>query len=259
MKITVLGCGPAGLLATHAAALRGHDVRVVSRKRPSVISGAQYLHQFIPGVTYDAEETGVYYVKMGQPEVYAKKVYGDATKEVSWYHFESGKHSAWPMQLAYKRLFREYYDHIEDHTVDPMVINALLAQSDLVVSTLPRYATCCARENDLHTFDRQTIYIADGVLPVPNIVVYSGRMGDEWYRASNLFGHSSYEFAQPPHSSWGSVIRTGFKPLAHNCNCWVVEEDQGRFMYAGRFGQWQRGVLVHHAYNEMVRRLDNVV
>ncbi|HEY7420289.1 MAG TPA: hypothetical protein VH593_34240, partial [Ktedonobacteraceae bacterium] len=83
IRAVVLGCGPAGLLAAHACSLNGADVRIFSLKRPSYISGAQYLHQAIPGLS-GAPDGDIMITKVGTREGYAKKVYGNANKATSW-------------------------------------------------------------------------------------------------------------------------------------------------------------------------------
>lgn len=51
MNIAILGCGPSGLVAAHAAMQININKRVsvFSRNLRSPIYGAQYLHQPIPG------------------------------------------------------------------------------------------------------------------------------------------------------------------------------------------------------------------
>src|SRR5678809_864059 len=51
VRVLILGCGPSGLIAAHAAYNRGADFIVVSKARKSFMNGAQYLHAPIPGVS----------------------------------------------------------------------------------------------------------------------------------------------------------------------------------------------------------------
>src|SRR5262245_15995908 len=83
IRVVVLGCGPAGLLAAHAASLYGCDVRILSIRQPSIISGAQFLHEHIPGVTGDIDGH-VLFMKAGTAGGYAKKVYGNSRIPTSW-------------------------------------------------------------------------------------------------------------------------------------------------------------------------------
>src|SRR3546814_7896241 len=51
VKVLILGCGPAGLIAAHAAKRMDADFIVMSKARKSFMNGAQYLHAPIPGVS----------------------------------------------------------------------------------------------------------------------------------------------------------------------------------------------------------------
>ena len=74
-KVVVLGCGPAGLIAAHAAAMQGADIRIMSKPRKSFMNGAQYLHKHINGTPY-SDPFQVSYEMLGSPEQYRLKVYG---------------------------------------------------------------------------------------------------------------------------------------------------------------------------------------
>jgi threonine dehydrogenase-like Zn-dependent dehydrogenase len=56
IKVLVLGCGPAGLLAAERLEREGADVRIAAKKVKSIMPGAQYLHMSIGGVTPQWEE-----------------------------------------------------------------------------------------------------------------------------------------------------------------------------------------------------------
>ena len=64
MKVAVLGCGPAGLFACHAAVRGGAEVDVYSQKKRSEIGGAQYLHQHVPDVTGTEPEAMITFAQM---------------------------------------------------------------------------------------------------------------------------------------------------------------------------------------------------
>ena len=51
MKIAIFGCGPAALISAQACFAMGHNPQIYSIQRKSVMPGAQYLHQPIPGIT----------------------------------------------------------------------------------------------------------------------------------------------------------------------------------------------------------------
>lgn len=244
-RVVVLGCGPAGLLAAHAASLELADVTIFSVKQPSFISGAQFLHKHIPGIT-GTPDGNVLFIKYGSREGYAKKVYGDPKTPVSWDLWENATaRPAWSMRMAYNFLWAMYRHGIKHYEIrSPEDVRKLEAlDADLYVSSIPAYMLCNSNE---HFFEAVPMWIATSPnLDVPlNTIVYNGDPSVEWNRASNLFGHKSVEYSCDPEINGGRVIE-GRKPTGHNCDC------AARWIRVGRFGSWKRGVLVHHAFEEV--------
>jgi hypothetical protein len=256
-RVVVLGCGPAGLLAAHAASLSGADVQIFSRRQKSVISGAQYLHRSVPGLLFKPDGM-VTFTKTGERDCYAKKVYGTSNIPVSWDIFEAyTSRPAWSMQKSYDLLWKMYEDAIRDYEiVQPNDVHDIVqnVNADLYITSIPLPAIC----EDGHFFESVDMWIAQGFWPemvvIPeNTVIYNGHRGVAWHRASSLFGHQSMEFGrQPVVIPDGVNVIHGVKPTAHNCDC------HPNWMRVGRFGQWKRGVLVHHAYEEVERALQQM-
>lgn len=241
MDVAVLGCGPAGLLAAHAAKQEGaREVGVFSLRQKSMISGAQYVHEAIPGLTAASPDALIRYIKHGTRAGYATKVYGSPDAPCSWDHFESGEVHAWQMEKVYDALWDEWYDEIQDGRVDAGDIAILLDDYDLVISAIPKTQTCIRD----HDFRWKNVWIADyNSLPyeTDNVILYNGDPLDHWYRASRLFGHDSTESTDPM-----TGAKRGMKPLSNDCDCWK------EITYVGRFGKWEKGVLVHHAYRDAI-------
>lgn len=107
MNIAILGCGPAGLLVAHAAKQRGHGYEIFSKKRPSVLGGAQYLHRHIEGLTPPKPEAMVEFRHLGTQAGYASKIYDDPTFRTSWDQFDEGIHEVWNLRSAYERLWED--------------------------------------------------------------------------------------------------------------------------------------------------------
>ena len=55
MIVAILGCGPTGLVAAHACAMKHIPFVIFSKKRKSFLFGSQYLHEPIPGVIEEHE------------------------------------------------------------------------------------------------------------------------------------------------------------------------------------------------------------
>src|SRR5690242_5258292 len=125
VKVLILGCGPAGLIAAHAAYNRGVDFVVVSKARKSFMNGAQYLHAPIPGVSIK-DPFEINYELSGDVAGYRDKVYGpDSKVEVSPQSL-LGRHMAWDIREAYDSLWGLYGSDVQDVTISPRVLSKLM-------------------------------------------------------------------------------------------------------------------------------------
>lgn len=264
MNVCVLGCGPAGLLAAHAATQCGHEVEIISKKQPSVITGAQYLHERIEGIT-EREPEQLWYAKVGTAAGYAAKVYGKHDHPTSWHVFPDGPQDAWPLGAAYAQLRHMYWDKVMDiwelggdggvqqGEITAPDIMGLCDKYDQVLCTIPAQGLCHRHE---HQFEGQQVLIMKApVLPVQNLIIYNGRDGEPWYRTSNIFGYCSSEYSLAVPAVRNRVEQLtdglggwrGIKPVSTDCDC---HQDWTNFHRLGRFGKWQKGVLVTDAYRE---------
>lgn len=249
-KVVVLGSGPAGLLAAKAVRDAGQEVQIRSVKQRSMIGGAMYLHEAIPGVTNLEPDSTVVYQRTGTREGYATKVYGDPNAPVSWDTYPPGERSIWNMSWGYDTLWRLFDPCIIDQRVSPEVLNDLLESGTEVISSIPRWMLC----TKMHLFDRQAVWIAyhRADLPLKNYIHYAGEGSVDYYRRSLLFGWQSAEYAFNPS---GLETRKVDKPLKTNCTCWTHFPN---FHMVGRYGRWEKKVLAHEAYYETRERLDAV-
>lgn len=254
MNVAVLGCGPSGLIAAHTARQARCAVTVISIKEKSPILGGQYLHVEIPGITGKADS--VTYVKVGDAEGYSQKVYGKP--DVPCFRFDEGEYPAWSMTEAYDNLWGCWGSLVKDQEVEPDDIADLCDRFDAVLCALPRNVLCYKTD---HRFESQRIEVFQGGSllseEIENLVLYSGRERDAWYRTSNLFGHETTEWslALPDGSdrtpaaiadapATVEVVKTGIKPLRTDCDC---HSEHANFHRVGRFGEWKHGVLVSDA------------
>ena len=267
MKVLVLGCGPAGLLAAHAASYaEGATVIIASAKRKSELYGCQYLHGPIPGLSLS--RTTVDYQLRGELADYETKVYGAPLGlTVSPAQF-SGRYPAWDIRQAYELLWSRYESRIMDIQLSPENIREMISyyDADLVVSSVPLPVLC--QHPQEHAFTGVTCW-AMGDAPelgqrvpvdVPDDTVWCDSTRDTgFYRAARVFGHTTVEWPghrqRPPIS--GIVKFT--KPMTTTCTCFLgigPDADQRPVvMRVGRFGRWQKGVLAHEAFNDTIKRM----
>lgn len=248
MKVAILGCGPAGLLAAYAAELHGHAPIVFSRKVKSVMPGAQYIHAAIPGLTYN--EVAIKYAKLGTREGYAQKVYGSPDAPCSWDAFPEGVVPGYDMVAAYDALWDRYKPIVLDGLVDHELLAMVQQKYDMVFSAVPAPLLCYG---DCF-FRSQTIWVAKTHRDICEqlgdpCIIYNGQESDLYYRTSLLNGVGATEYSDASLN----VVRRGElvpplvraqKPLDNNCRC------RPNIIRIGRFGQWKKGVLVHDAFKE---------
>lgn len=252
MKVAVLGCGPAGLVAAQAAMRSGAFVEIFSRKEQSQLYGAQYLHQPIPGVNCGRAVEVSYKLVGGDLNDYRRKVYGDNPHvgSVSPGDLEES-HRAWNIRQAYEELWDKWRSFIVDSTITPDSVNAIIGNYDLVVSTVPRFSLC----SQGHTFDGEEVW-AMGSYPgrgMPynapeNSIVCDASSDRALYRIANVFGYTTIEWPanrKPPIPGVAKVV----KPVFHNCDCLP------EVLYAGRYGEWRKGSLVHEVYDKVTKAI----
>lgn len=259
MKIAVLGCGPAGLMAVHGICsmigqygLTELNVKVFSRKRPSQLFGAQYLHWPIPGMTPN-DPVMVNYVLQGTADDYRRKVYGRMWDGKVSPEDLSEPHLGWDIRSTYLNLWATYAHIIEDTWLDPLGIRAIMEnhKPDIIINSVPRDGLCYRG----HIFGGAEIWAAgdapdmgidvNSMYPCPDdTVVCNGDPQTGFYRKSRVFGHTTVEW---PGSLGRVPIATAskvLKPTYTDCDCWPTVK------HVGRYGTWSKTVLSHEAYKQ---------
>jgi hypothetical protein len=264
MKVAILGCGPAGLVAAHTAIGLGHKVTIfTNRVIPSRLMGCQYLHAPITGYG-DVPSVRVSYRLNGTPEGYRAKVYGpDWDGKVSPEDF-IGQHDAWDIRETYRRLWWDLFvrgdipivvHDVKQGNVGPAEWN------DKIISSIPATALCLSG----HLFRSHAIYAAGDKShngSKVNEIICDGTAGTDWYRKANVFGYETTEWpaqlfehetnagvlaqiqAFPP--KWSVRVT---KPLSTECTC------HPEVIRVGRYGSWAKSVLVHQVPGEVAKEL----
>jgi hypothetical protein len=252
MKVAVLGCGPAGLVATHAAVLAGSEVAILSKARKSVLHGAQYLHEPIPEITEEAPRL-VHYRLQGTIDEYRQKVYGEQWHgKVSPDEYGTEQdHNAWDLRGTYDELWDMYGSGVQDVELRPDLVAGLVSKVDLVISTIPAPLLCAVP--DQHAFQAQQVWAAGQQVGSDfpfhchkDTIICNGEESPSWYRMARVFDHTTVEWPFRP--SYSAAVPVN-KPLAHTCTCLP------QVLRVGRYGAWQKGLLVHDAFEAVYRHL----
>lgn len=253
--IAVLGCGPAGLLAAHACVMSGVDrseIRIYSKVRKSHLYGAQYMGAPIPGIQM-GRPTVLTYSLRGTIDQYRNKVYGHTFKGIVSPQDFMGVHQAWDIRAMYDWLWQEYESlmrNVED--INPgWIVGDLPTEYKTIFSSIPKDKLCFNK--DIHKFPGQRIWAmgdAPGIQDVavqsePNSIVCDGTDIVAWYRMSNVFGYRTIEWADTGVTRPRVAVAV-VKPIHNNCDCW-----RGRLIPIGRYGRWEKGVLVHSVFEQV--------
>lgn len=265
--VAIYGCGPAGLMAAHAATMSGWNFQVFSRKQKSKLFGAQYLHKALPGLDCGMP-VSVRYELRGTPEQYRSKVYGDGWDGTVSPEDYVESHLAWDIRYVYDQLWNLYNDKIVNIEIgkygpeSKLWYNAaVLGSYDLAINTMPR--KIWAEPGDV--FESEKVWAVGDAdtervhlyRPDKFTVVCDGTSDVDWYRCSNIFGfctmewpyvdsHSSYmKNATPmPPARGASIVE---KPLRHNSTA-----TDGWLHHLGRYGKWEKGVLSTDAFFDAI-------
>jgi len=258
-QVVVVGGGPAGLLAAHAAAMRGFDPCIlVPGLAPSHISGAQYLHKPIPNLTDLKYSFTLRYERHGTAAAYAHKIYGGkvAPEDTSWSAFPDSV-EAWDLRSMYNILWKAYEDNMVDRTFVYDRDMNIMRKAAAVVCTAPLPQVAGRR----FAYSTEFVKVCNDWLPNEvyyNRIVYYGDDAP-WYRASNVNGSQSTEWPSSfededltgPNEKTMVKIRKPVKAIDRT----GARASLPGVLLVGRYGKWQKGVLVDHAFRDTLNAL----
>lgn len=264
-RVAILGAGPAGLLAAQAAHERGYDPTIFSRPplgdrngsvAKSELHGCQYLHAPVPDPTFaGGPGEPVNYTLKGTSDEYRRKVYGTDDTRIAVSPDEYGQaesHLAWDLRCVYRKLWNRWEPAMRPLDITPQeVAIALEGPWVKVFSTVPAPALC---RDPGHQFTEQVVWAMgqrEGSQDFPFTcppftVVCNGERDTGYYRIANVFGMTTVEWSGVRKPPIRGVVRVQ-KPISTNCTC----HQKAGLVRIGRFGKWQKGVLVHSAYKDV--------
>ena len=255
MSVAVLGAGPVGLMAAWAAERNGHEVIVYSNSpSPSKVNPDMYLQRplpDLPGHDPGQPDAVVEYIQWGTKEGYALRCYGDPKAPVSWDEIKWGYGDAWWLDDVYALLWEHFVDRIRLHDASYLSLGEVQRAHSLVMSTLPAPVLCGGGHlfSHIDTVLVRSKQSAEYTTRDRNEMVYNGDLTyqSKWFRHSRLRGWRTFEYAGfVPAEELGMnpILLPGKKLTGNNCTC------NPRIERVGRWAQWERGVLNHHAFEQ---------
>jgi len=255
MHVIVIGCGPAGLAAAHAAVGLGCTVKVIGPRKRTPQHGPVFLQRPIPGISNDHPDGYIKQIVVGGSIIdYRLKLYGDVNISItSDGILREGIHT-WSVQKAYSSMWEMYCGFIKDMTLAPHEVGGL--DADLIVSTAPAPNLCMnpARIGHWqagHRFESVPIalYFESSYPRQPiNTIIYNAYEEPRWVRSSNVFGNEVTEYRpedlETETDDFQDPDRIIQKPLSTTCDC------HPQVLRCGRFGKWNNMAWIDSAYYE---------
>jgi len=240
VRVTVIGAGPAGLAAAHAAIGMNCFVQIIAPKRKTPQRGPIMLHRPIPGINIEHPDGYVRQIVIGGSILdYRLKTYGDVNISINGDILDPGFHT-WPVPVAYDRMWALYSKLIVDRTVYPSDVQMLCDTNELVVNTATMKSLCSApSKHFFRSVPIALVFKASYPNQPDNTVIYNAKSHDPWVRSSRIFGDEVTEYLPDDCTNPDLIIR---KPLSTTCDC------HPKMMRTGRFGKWHNETWIDTAY-----------
>lgn len=238
MDVIVVGCGPAGLAAAHAAVGLGANVVVLAPKRKTPQDGPLLMQRPIPGINTGHPDGTIHQIVIGGTITdYRYKLYGDINIGING-DILKRKYHAWRHRETYDALWDLYEGLIEDRELSKTELMSLPHMADLVVSTANARAMCFGD----HNFTWKDVAVTpETSFPNQrdNTLIFNAFPDQPWVRSSRVFGQpvTEWPLQSAPHNA-----RIIHKPIATDCNCYPT------ILRTGRFGAWRNEVWIDTAY-----------
>jgi hypothetical protein len=240
VKVIVIGCGPAGLAAAHAAVGLGHEVVIYGPGVKSPQRGPLLIQRPIPGINTSHPDGTIHQLVIGGSIMgYRYKLYGDVNIGINGDILQPYYH-AWHHQETYDKLWELYSGLIVHMDVSKLAMRMIHQTADLVISTA-NARTMCACPGE-HGFVSKTVAVAP-YCSYPNqpdnTIIFNADPETPWVRSSLVFGIPVTEW-QPDAAPSGATFIT--KPINTSCSCYP------HILRTGRFGAYKNETWVDTAY-----------
>lgn len=267
-KIAIIGAGPSGMMAAHAASQCGAYVDIFdadpSQSRRN--SGVYFLHDECDLLL--GQHTRIYQTVLGiygmSPEeigeAYGSKVYGQPIAKTSV--LEAAKHptiNGYNAGEAINRLWDLYGGQVSILKIESFEhLISLFDKYDKIISTIPANILFPDFE-----YESVQTWIKVGKAPEEEaFLFYNINPHCSWYRCSGMFGIfiQEYGFKYIPFEnkkySFKEVTKIigARKTMYHQSNAHLedgkVISDVAELFLVGRYGAWSKKTLTHNVYYE---------
>lgn len=292
MKIAILGAGPSGMMAAHAASDRGHEIEIFDRDpdQSRKNSGIFFLHSpcnlplrgrmlrqtvlGVEGMTSTDAMALAYGLKVyGEPVLKNSVLSAYVNKEVLIYNAGQALNFLWDMYGHFVTM-RDIAGAVD--------VRTFLQKFDKVICTIP--APAVFSDCDGADFKYTELWIKASSAPPDEFwAMYNVNPQIEWYRCSALFGQFTMEYAygfdisrhldvQSEKEEVKSIDYNGgnfanvrksenwdryFKVKKVISSNMKLDEDlHGEIFYTGRYGAWDKTCLMDGVYNRTLRWLE---
>lgn len=253
MKVAILGAGPSGMMAAHAASENRHYVDIFD-KDPDMTrrnSGVYFLHSPcnlpLEPIRIRQQVLGIHNLpKEEVPNLYGLKVYGksvpknsilEAMKNSETIGFDAGK--------ALMYLWDMYGNQVQRRTIGNMEdVKDFLYGYDRVISTIPAYILFPDEKLDSI---KTTIKVGTSPLN-ESFVLYNINPHCNWYRTSAFCGTfvQEYGFEAKIDKKVGYEYKEVTKVLGEG-----LKSPYPALLLAGRYGAWKKTTLTHNVFEEV--------
>ncbi|KKN86942.1 hypothetical protein LCGC14_0265050 [marine sediment metagenome] len=258
MRIAILGAGPSGMMAAHAASECGNyvDIFDADPNKSKRNAGVFFLHA---SCNLPLTPTSIQQRLLGAEGMlsrnvalaYGQKVYGIPSvknsvlgprqvPEIQGYNAGTAINMLW--DLYGKQVQTKAIEDLHD-------IGELLREYDRVISTIPLHHLYSGLD-----YESATLWIRGGKAPDGEAwILYNINEHCDWYRCSAIWGTFTMEY------------RAGYIPVRRpEYNYFEVTKVVGRrnipahserLLFTGRYGAWDKTILTHMVYDRVLEWL----
>ncbi len=258
MRIAILGAGPSGMMAAHAASECGNyvDIFDADPNKSKRNAGVFFLHdscnlpltptsiqQRLLGAEGQSDESVA--------SAYGHKVYGVPSVKSSVLQVRS---HLWVMGFnsgeAINMLWDLYGNQVQNKAIQGLNdIGGLLREYDKVISTIPLHHIYSGLD-----YESATLWVKSGQAPEDESwILYNINENCDWYRCSAIWGTFTMEYG----AGHIPIRRDGYNyfEVTKVVGRRNIPAHSERLLFTGRYGAWDKTILTHTVYDRVLEWL----